>query len=125
MHQQQRTEMLRASIAEEQRKLAEARLAFVSEPCADDMDNASFHENIHVVTIFMQRAQARLRHLERSMDTLTAQPQSGTLCQDCGEEIAPARLLARPDALRCTHCQQEWEAEQRRQAGQGQGEVMC
>lgn len=110
--QQQRTHLLRAFMEEERRKLAEARGAFVAVPCADENEIASFHENIHVVTIFMQRAQQRLRHLEHSMAALENRP--GSLCEDCGEEIAPARLAARPEATRCTRCQEDWEEEQQR-----------
>lgn len=29
----------------------------------------------------------------------------GQPCLDCGEPIAPARLRAKPDAVRCTECQ--------------------
>lgn len=110
---QQRVQLLLASIEEERHKLAEARRAFVAEPCADDNENASHHENIHVVSIFMQRAQARLRHLERSMTELEHQPGS-TTCQECGGEINPERLAARPDTVRCIRCQEEWEEEQQR-----------
>lgn len=111
---QQRAQILRASIDAERRKLDEARRAFVVEPCADDNESASYHENINVVTIFMQRAHNRLRHLERSMTALEHQPDS--CCQDCGEEISPQRLAARPDALRCTRCQEEWEEDQQRRS---------
>ena len=31
------------------------------------------------------------------------------VCIDCGAEIAPARLMAEPTALRCTVCQQRYE----------------
>jgi DnaK suppressor protein len=32
------------------------------------------------------------------------------VCIDCGEPIAPARLLAYPTATRCIECQQTHEA---------------
>ena len=32
------------------------------------------------------------------------------ICTDCGEPIAPARLLAYPTATRCIECQQTYEA---------------
>jgi RNA polymerase-binding protein DksA len=31
-------------------------------------------------------------------------------CIDCGEDIAPARLVAYPTAMRCIECQQTFEA---------------
>lgn len=110
--QQQRTRLLRAFMEEERRKLADARMAFTAEVCGDEGEIASFQENINVVTIFMQRAQQRLRHLECSVAAL--EHQTNTVCQDCGEELSPARLAARPDAVRCTLCQEEWEEEQLR-----------
>jgi RNA polymerase-binding transcription factor DksA len=36
------------------------------------------------------------------------------LCRDCGDEIEPARLAARPDAVRCIDCQTDAERRQRR-----------
>jgi len=32
------------------------------------------------------------------------------ICVDCGERIAPARLIAYPTAMRCIECQQSHEA---------------
>ena len=121
--QQHRTRVLRAAIEEERRKLAEARGAFVAVPCADENETASFHENLNVVTIFMQRAQQRLRHLEHSMAALEHQP--CTLCEDCGEDIAPERLAARPDATRCTRCQEDWEEDHLRRMAAGHGAPVC
>lgn len=34
-------------------------------------------------------------------------------CEDCGEDIAPARLKALPFAVRCTECQGRYEKERR------------
>lgn len=31
------------------------------------------------------------------------------LCLDCGDEIPPLRLQARPEAVRCAECQGYWE----------------
>jgi len=36
------------------------------------------------------------------------------LCMDCGEEIEPARLEAKPDAFRCVDCQAKKERRARR-----------
>ena len=65
-----------------------------------------------MVSIFMLRAQERVRQLQYSMEK--AQWQSLCMCEDCGEEISVQRMAACPDATRCTRCQEEWEEEQRR-----------
>ena len=41
-------------------------------------------------------------------------------CENCEEEIRPARLRAQPFAVRCTRCQEAWERDQSRaDAGAG------
>lgn len=112
----QRTQILRASIAEQKRKLDEAKCAFVFEKSPDELDRASCEENINVMTIFVQRAQSRLMQLERRVSEL--EHQSGSYCIDCGEEISARRLAACPDALRCTQCQEQWENEQKQRRRQ-------
>lgn len=109
MHQQ-RIERLRTFVQAERQLLAVAQQAFQISPCADENDTASLHEHINMMTLLMHRSQARLVNLESTITAL--ETQISTLCQDCGEEIAPQRLLARPDALCCTRCQEEWEEEQ-------------
>lgn len=46
---------------------------------------------------------AELRQIERARERLAAGDYGQ--CSDCGEAIAPARLLAQPTATRCTACQ--------------------
>lgn len=106
----QRSRLVRQSMAEEQRRLEEARQLFLISSCADENEAASFYETTGNTLIFMQRAQERLRYLERSAAAIENRPHN--LCADCGEEIPPARLAARPDALRCAPCQEDWEEEQ-------------
>ncbi|WP_034636071.1 TraR/DksA family transcriptional regulator [Desulfovibrio cuneatus] len=109
MHQQ-RIQVLRGYVQAERQLLAEAQQAFQVSPCADENDTALLHEHINMMTLLMHRSQERLVNLESTITAL--ENQISTLCQDCGEEIAPQRLLARPDTLRCTRCQEEWEEEQ-------------
>ena len=46
------------------------------------------------------------------VDAALARMRAGSygVCIDCGEAIAPARLLAYPTATRCIECQQTFEA---------------
>lgn len=58
-----------------------------------------------------------LRQVEAALDRLSR----GTYgaCADCGAEIAIARLQSLPFALRCTVCQEAWEASAKSSAGGG------
>lgn len=61
----------------------------------DELDRVSDLEIAH-------RERALNAHLTR----VTEAPVSAGYCNDCGDEIAPARLAAMPDAVTCIDCQQ-------------------
>ena len=48
------------------------------------------------------KAKSRLARLERALSRIN--DQEFGLCADCGEPIAPARLLAMPEAVLCVRC---------------------
>jgi len=57
---------------------------------------------------------AEVRHTLAELmqvDAALARMRDGTYgdCSDCGEAIAPARLMAYPTATRCVVCQAAWE----------------
>jgi len=107
----ERTGVLRQSLAEERRKLAESKETLIISPCADANEFASIYEHTNIALIIMERSRQRQRHLEQSIAVLENRPHS--CCVDCGEKIPQRRLEAKPDALRCIVCQQELEDEQR------------
>jgi DnaK suppressor protein len=58
---------------------------------------------------------AGLRHTLKELNEVDAalarlRDERYGVCVDCGEPIAPARLLAYPTAMRCIECQQAHEA---------------
>ncbi len=48
------------------------------------------------------KAKSRLARLERALSRI--EDEDFGLCADCGEPIAPARLLAMPEAVLCVGC---------------------
>ncbi|GAB6057429.1 TraR/DksA family transcriptional regulator [Desulfonatronum parangueonense] len=48
------------------------------------------------------KAKSRLARLERALARI--QDEDFGCCAECGESIAPARLLAMPEAVLCVHC---------------------
>ena len=70
-----------------------------------------------------QRTREAIRHAEQARDIeelreiaeAQARIDKGLYgeCVDCGEDIALARLLAQPAALRCIPCQERYEASHR------------
>lgn len=69
----------------------------------DQKDGAGEEARAEVDSAGVERHLAELRQIELARARLAA----GTYgqCADCGEPIAPARLLAQPTAARCTACQ--------------------
>ena len=50
--------------------------------------------------------------LVKQIDQALERLKEGTygICEDCGGEISSGRLKVMPFAIRCTHCQERWEA---------------
>lgn len=75
---------------------------------ADPVDQAS-RETDRFNTL---RIRDRESHLIRKINEALAKIEDGTfgICETCGEEIALARLKARPVAAHCIHCKTKIEA---------------
>jgi len=99
--------LVKQTIAEEQRKLDEAMKTVMAQQCADDNDQASCLESTHATISLMMHSQKRILQLEERRDALKGQQLPA--CIDCGEPITMHRLIAVPEAIRCTSCQEEWE----------------
>ena len=74
---------------------------------ADPVDEASVNVQASQELRFRNREVFYLRKLEKSLRKI----QDGTygLCQDCNDEIAIERLMARPTAELCIYCKEEAE----------------
>jgi len=78
----------------------------------DEIDDAAREDDFELTSSLADIAAARRSAIE---DALQRVEQGGYgLCEDCGEEIAPARLHAVPTAVLCVDCQSAREAKSKR-----------
>lgn len=75
--------------------------------CADDNEYASLLSSHHLELCLAARELAQVRAMERALERLDG-PYFG-ICEECGDDIGHARLLANPAATLCIHCQSERE----------------
>ncbi|NDV20311.1 TraR/DksA family transcriptional regulator [Pseudodesulfovibrio sp. JC047] len=73
------------------------------ENCPDDMDFASQLAR-HGMSVTMQRRRvARIREMEAALRRLSETDYG--MCEECGDPIGMARLMAHPSARLCVTCQ--------------------
>jgi RNA polymerase-binding transcription factor DksA len=77
----------------------------------DWMDIARHHVDDGLASSVRQRLYDGLADVEAALDRLAAD--AYTRCEDCGDEIEPARLVALPSARRCVPCQARVESRRR------------
>lgn len=80
---------------------------FQSEKSADDLDIAS-HDNItNLKKRLLERQQAFVKRIDIALERI----ENGTygICKECGDDINPKRLLARPIAILCIDCKEKQE----------------
>ncbi len=94
---------------EEKRALMQARLASIKrdvtqEHSGDSAEQAQERENDEVVDAIGNETRQSLHDIQVALDKIA----EGTYgeCEKCGEEIAPARLKAIPEAALCVNCAQ-------------------
>ena len=94
---------------EEKRALMQARLASIKrdvtqEHSGDSAEQAQERENDEVVDAIGNETRQSLHDIQGALDKIA----EGTYgeCEKCGEEIAPARLKAIPEAALCVNCAQ-------------------
>ena len=95
------------SLRRELEELQSRQVRLVIEPCADDNEYASRVCEHLVEVAILERGVRRARDIRRALARM-AEPGWG-LCLECGEPIAPARLIANPTAVFCVTCQAELE----------------
>lgn len=76
--------------------------------CADENEYASRVVEVGMQLMLRRRTESRRAEIEEAL----ARMDSGEygVCEDCGEDIAMARLLANPTARLCVHCQADRES---------------
>src|SRR5271155_493695 len=108
----ERLNQMLASLQSQQIQLMRAFRDRDSGVPGDEIDDAAREDDFELSTSLADIAAARRWAIE---DALQRVEQGGYgLCEDCGEEIAPARLHAVPTAVLCVDCQGAREAKSKR-----------
>ncbi|MDQ0036885.1 DnaK suppressor protein [Variovorax boronicumulans] len=106
--------MMRRQLLDELRTSAPSAQAALAESDREvktraDQAEAERAGDVHMAEVEIDRA--RLEEIEHAIARL-ASGRYG-ICEDCGDEIPRARLLAQPTAIRCMACQASDEARRR------------
>ncbi len=108
----ERLNQMLASLQSQQIQLMKAFRDRESGVPGDEIDDAAREDDFEISTSLADIAAARRCAIE---DALQRVEQGGYgLCEDCGEEIAPARLHAMPTAVLCVDCQGAREMKSKR-----------
>ncbi|WP_243368334.1 TraR/DksA family transcriptional regulator [Fundidesulfovibrio soli] len=85
----------------------------------DLADRATMESGRNFALLMRERDRQTLAGIQEALARL----ESGEygLCEECGEDIAPARLKAQPMATLCVHCQGRREDQVRARAGMASG----
>jgi DnaK suppressor protein len=75
--------------------------------CADENEYASRVVEVGMQLALRRRLVERRAEIEEALERLDA-GQYG-VCEECGDDIGVARLMANPTATLCVHCQAESE----------------
>ncbi|MGO9059356.1 MAG: TraR/DksA family transcriptional regulator [Candidatus Binataceae bacterium] len=83
----------------------------------DEVDDAAREDDFELSTSLADIAAARRAAIEEALQRVEHGEYG--LCEECGEEIAPARLHAIPTAVLCVDCQQAREARSKKIRSEG------
>jgi DnaK suppressor protein len=107
-------------LLEEEKKRIHRHLEDISDSSVADLDTAS-GDSVDIASLEINQnslqkiGKRELNHLKK-IDVAIKKMEDGTYgeCESCGEQIAVARLMARPVAQLCIDCKTEQENEERR-----------
>ena len=93
-------------------EISETSVADLETPSGDSVDIAALEINQNSLAKIGKREQNHLKKIDAALEKM----EDGTFgeCESCGEQIAVARLMARPVAQPCIDCKTEQENEERR-----------
>ena len=93
-------------------EISETSVADLETPSGDSVDIAALEINQNSLAKIGKREQNHLKKIDAALEKM----EDGTFgeCESCGEQIAVARLMARPVAQLCIDCKTEQENEERR-----------
>jgi DnaK suppressor protein len=107
-------------LLDEEKKRIHRHLEDISDSSVADLDTAS-GDSVDIASLEINQnslqkiGKRELNHLKK-IDVAIKKMEEGTYgeCESCGEQIAVARLMARPVAQLCIDCKTEQENEERR-----------
>jgi DnaK suppressor protein len=109
---QERLKQMLANLQNQQLQRMRAFRDRDTEVPGDEVDEAAREDDFEISTSLADIAAARRSAIENALQRVE---QGGYgLCEDCGEEIAPARLHAMPTAVLCVDCQSAREAKSKK-----------
>ena len=108
------------AILEEEKKRIQRHLDDISDTSVADLETAT-GDSVDIAALeinqnsLLKIGKRELNHLKK-IDAALAKCEDGTYgeCEQCGEQIAVARLMARPVAQLCIDCKTAQENEERR-----------
>jgi DnaK suppressor protein len=104
-------ELLLKMKLEAQTTTDELSKAMMTERAADEIDVATQDSQSALSKRLLERKDFYVKRIDEAL----AKIEEGTYgeCEDCGTEIAPKRLLARPVALLCVLCKEKQEKKEK------------
>ena len=93
---------LEARLAELQARLASIKRDVTQSHSGDSAEQAQERENDEVVDAIGNETAQSIRVIQSALERID--DGSYGVCESCGEDIAPGRLEAIPEATRCVNC---------------------
>lgn len=83
-----------------------------TERAADELDIATSDSHAALANRLLERQSSYIKRIDIALKKI----EDGTYgeCEDCGQKIAPKRLLARPVALLCVLCKERQEKREKK-----------
>lgn len=107
-------------ILEEEKRKISRHLETLSQSSEQELDVAT-GDSVDIASLEinqsnLQKIGKRESYLLKKIDLALTKIENGTYgeCENCGEEIAQARLMARPVAQLCIDCKTEQESQERK-----------
>lgn len=97
----------------------EVTSVMLTEQAADEIDVATQDSQAALAKRLLERKSSYIKRIDEALEKI----EEGTYgeCEDCGGEIAPKRLLARPVALMCVLCKEKQERKEKAEKSTGRG----
>ncbi len=79
----------------------------VTDDIGDDIDHANEERNRELFQLLAERDQLKLKQIKAALDSIDSKTYG--VCEDCGDKIGKARLIALPFTKLCVDCKSEQE----------------